>query len=199
MRSGALVFLGAMGLWMGFPSVLAAEQQVQDGFSTDQILHSRYFTVYAESDINLEDLASRISVPSGVLMIVKNPSFSARAGNLEDQLDGLFLAVSSIMNIQLKKFHSEIKICRDAPSLSRVAVNLFGRPVQNRAFYVVALDTLYIDAEVVTLQVLGHEMSHAIQTHYFVVPPPEKIQEVLAGFVEYELRKYSNAPPSAGD
>jgi hypothetical protein len=37
--------------------------------------------------------------------------------------------------------------------------------------------------------VLGHEIAHAIMSHYFVVLPSEKIQEVLAGFVEYQLRK----------
>ena len=99
------------------------------------------------------------------------------------------------MDIRLKKFHSEVKICQDAASLSLVAANLFGRSIQSRAFYVVALDTLYVDAETVNLHVLGHELSHAVQAKYFVVPPPEKIQEILAGFVEYELRKATRSLP----
>jgi len=36
---------------------------------------------------------------------------------------------------------------------------------------------------------LGHEIGHAVISNYFVVQPPIRIQEVLAGYVEYQLRK----------
>jgi hypothetical protein len=40
---------------------------------------------------------------------------------------------------------------------------------------------------------LGHEIAHAIISSFFIVPPPEKIQEVLAGYVDYSLLKKSRA------
>ena len=192
MRHGALVLLGAISLLVGWVSGAGAEQQVVDGFSANRTLRSRYFSVQIEPGVSREDLRLRLSVPKSISLSV-NPAFSPGGDNLEDQLDVLYLVVSEILDIHLKNFNGQVKICEDSASLSRIAMNLFGRPVQNQAFYVVALDTLYVDAQTVTLGVLGHEMSHAIQTHYFVVPPPEKIQEVLAGYVEYELRRYSGA------
>ena len=39
------------------------------------------------------------------------------------------------------------------------------------------------------LKVLGHEIGHAVISHYFVVLPSVKVQEVLAVYVEYQLRK----------
>ena len=72
---------------------------------------------------------------------------------------------------------------------------LFGQEVQPGGFYVSSIDTLYVDAEYVNIHILGHELSHAIQVHYFVVPPPAKIQEILAGYVEYQFRKYTNTLP----
>lgn len=195
MRLRVLVLLAI--LWgVGVSSLSHAAIDVrEEGYSANQIIHSRYFTIYIEEGADLEEVARKLAVPASIRAVIKNqPSFS-NSLQFQDQLDTLFLAVSEIMDLRLKKFHSEIKICKDAASLSQVAMNLFGRPIQPRAFYVVALDTLYVDAESVTMNVLGHELSHAVQSHYFVVPPPEKIQEVLAGFVEYELRKYTGTLP----
>lgn len=190
MRFRVWALLGVLWISGGFSSGVQAASG-HDDFSPNQIVHSRYFTIYVEQDADLETLARKLTVPPSIKAVIKNrPSYSDSL-RFEDQLDTLFLAVSEIMDIRLKKFHGEVKICKDNASLANVAVNLFGRPIQPRAFYVVALGILYVDAESVTLNVLGHELSHAIQSHYFVVPPPEKIQEVLAGFVEYELRKYT--------
>lgn len=192
MRLSSVVLLGILGIAGGFISPEAcAGSSVRDGFSASRVLHSQYFTIYVEEGGDLQSLAMKLAVPPSVKAIIKNPLPFSDASDFSYQLDTLFLAVSEIMEIHLKKFKGQIKICKNAESLSRVASNLFGSPIQPRAFYVVALDILYVDAESVTLNVLGHELSHAIQTHYFVVPTPEKIQEVLAGFVEYELRKYN--------
>jgi hypothetical protein len=32
-------------------------------------------------------------------------------------------------------------------------------------------------------------MAHALISNYFVVAPPPKVQEILAGYVEYSVRK----------
>ncbi|MEI8176206.1 MAG: hypothetical protein WCG78_05005, partial [Candidatus Omnitrophota bacterium] len=88
-----------------------------------------------------------------------------------------------------------IKVCRDADGLSAVAEKLFGKPIKTAGFYVFAADTLYVNADSISINILGHELSHAIQSHYFVVPPPVKIQEVLAGYVEFQLRKYADRLP----
>ena len=51
------------------------------------------------------------------------------------------------------------------------------------------INTIYITAENFKKAVLGHEVAHAVISHYFVVQPSMKVQEVLAGYIEYQLRK----------
>jgi len=57
------------------------------------------------------------------------------------------------------------------------------------------LDALYLEvSDILDLHIYSyhgriHEIAHAVISHYFIVPPPAKIQEVLAGYVEYDLRK----------
>jgi hypothetical protein len=50
-------------------------------------------------------------------------------------------------------------------------------------------NTIYVSLKDVSLGMLAHEVAHAIISSYFVVAPPEKVQEVLAGYVEYSIRK----------
>ncbi|MFH1868806.1 MAG: hypothetical protein ABH843_07535 [Candidatus Omnitrophota bacterium] len=166
--------------------------EVNDGFHAVKNISSRYFDISVENGVALQTLAMEISVPPSIKAIIKQPAPFSSSYTLQDQLDTLLLAVLEIMDIRLKNFRCKIKICKDSMSLSNVAETLFGRQIMAGGFYVVSLETLYVDAENVTINILGHELSHAVQTQYFVVPPPEKIQEVLAGYVEFQLRKYTN-------
>ncbi|MCK4463421.1 MAG: hypothetical protein KAU58_03820 [Candidatus Omnitrophica bacterium] len=173
----------------------AAEVFVDDGFETARKIESRYFDIYIENGIDLQTLAMKLSVPLSIKSIIREPAAFSDSYTLSDQLDTLFLAVSEIMDMKLKKFRCTFKICRNRSRLSDVAKRLFGREIRPCGFYVTAIDTIYIDAETVTINLLGHELGHAIQVHYFVVPPPVKIQEILAGYVEFQLRKYTNTLP----
>jgi len=57
------------------------------------------------------------------------------------------------------------------------------------SFYVNDISAIYISGENFRREILGHEIAHAIINHYFVVSPPIKVQEILAKYIEYQLRK----------
>ena len=140
MRRTFFDFLGIVWMWGSLPADAHAGSWGggdRDGFSTSQIVHGHYFTLYAENDVDLQSLAMKLAVPSSIKVIIKSASLPPDSFSLQDQLDIFFLAVSEIMDIHLKKFHVEIKICKNAESLSRIASALFGQPIQPKAFYVV--------------------------------------------------------------
>ena len=62
-------------------------------------------------------------------------------------------------------------------------------PAETQAFYQEDNRSIYISAEYFTREVLGHEIGHAIMSGYFVVQPSLKIQEVLCGYIAYQLKK----------
>ena len=171
---------------------------VNDGFRAAGKTKSDYFTVYIESGVDSDILSERLSVPASLTSIIRRPISLAGHDNLAGKLDLLFMVVSEIMDIRLKRFSCDIKVCRDEKSLSAIAKQLFGKDIKTAGFYVSAINTIYIDAKNINIHILGHELSHAVQVQYFVVPPPVTIQEVLAGYVEYQLRKYSDSLPQAG-
>ncbi|MFC1808316.1 hypothetical protein ACFL0T_08160 [Candidatus Omnitrophota bacterium] len=185
----AAVLLFACNLLL--PPALAGKVVVNDGFKTDRQFRSSYFNIYVESDVSMRTLLINLYVPPSITGIVKKSVVLSEESSLPSQLDMLYLAVAELMDIRLKNFKCDIKICSDAARLSAVAKKLYGRHVRTGGFYVAEIDTLYVDAQNVNINVLGHELSHAIQCEYFVVPPPEKIQEILSGYVEYQLRKYT--------
>jgi hypothetical protein len=163
-----------------------------DGFTAKRKLKSKYFTIYIEKDVDIDYLALQIAAPTSLKTAVSEPYMYKIENDFGGELDALFLIVSDILDIRLKKnFKCTVKVLRDAKGLAHVADTLFGQPIQTGGFYVTANNTIYVEAENISIHILGHELAHAIQVQYFVVPPPVKIQEVLSGYVEYQLRKYS--------
>jgi hypothetical protein len=57
------------------------------------------------------------------------------------------------------------------------------------SFYFHEEKTIYISTEDLDLGMLAHEIAHAIISHYFVVPPSERVQEVLSGYVDFHFKK----------
>jgi hypothetical protein len=164
---------------------------IDDGFSSAKNIKSDYFTIYIQEGIDLQEIQRRLSIPLSLRKLIRTPlKEEAEVYNVSGEIDTLFLLVSEMLDIHLYRLNSSVKICRNSSELSKIAIKLFNQEVKSHGFYVLALDTIYIDAENIDICVLGHELAHLIQCNYFIVLPPVKIQEVLSMFVEYQLRKY---------
>ena len=163
-----------------------------DGFGTAKQLKSEHFTLYYSPQLNASGLAQKLDIGASERLLVGKStqrSSSDQAG-LGDMLDTLFSQVSGILDINIYSLQVNIKVGRDYNHLNSVYQTLFDADLHNmKSFYVHDLKTIYIQRESFTREILGHEIAHAIICHYFVVPPPMRVQEVLSGYVEYQLRK----------
>lgn len=165
----------------------------EDGFGQAKKLQTKQFTVYYAPQLDTSALAQGLKISfSDKVLAGADPKVSSSSGpaGLTEALDILFLSVCNILDMNLYSFQGTIKICKDINQLNDIYTNLFGSSLGGRfSFYASELNTIYISAEHFQREVLGHEMSHAIMSRYFVVQPPVKASEVLAGYVEYQLRK----------
>lgn len=175
-----------------FSLIPLASFAVEDGFGSARKAEGSYFSIYYSAQIDTAILSQQLNIqPSDEIIVGK----TAKRKNssevlLSDMLDTLFLRVSDILDMHIYSFQGDIKICSSQAQLEQIYSRLFNKSLNNqRSFYVYSLNTIYISADSFKREILGHEMAHAIISRYFVVMPPLKIQEVLAAYVEYQLRK----------
>ena len=176
-------------------SVESAVARVDDGFMKSKKIKTQYFTIFLERNIDVDLLALNLSVPHSLQAIISEPLFFDNPYSLEAQFDMLFLVVSELMDLSLPDFHVDVKICTDSYRMENITKKLFGKRRNVPGFYLEHNNTIYVNASDISIHIFGHELSHALQCNYFVVKPPEKLQEVLAGYVEYQFRKYTNDLP----
>jgi len=184
-----VVFLSLAG------SIVASAAGPQDAFVAAKKFETRYFTIQLQSGIDEAALVQSLDIGPEHMMFSGQGSFSPH--DLGDVLDALFSWAGGYLDMQLYSYRGKIKIVRDERGLEDVYRSLYGvEHTGEKGFYVYEGNTLYLVADDFTKEIVGHEIAHAIISNFFVVQPPAKVQEVLAGYIEYQLRKKSPAVSS---
>ena len=168
----------------------------------EPLIKSKYFSVYADGDIDKVDLLKKLN--AGYFLRL-GAAFSEKAGRGEEldsmvasTLDAIYLEVSDILDIHMYDLNIDLEILPDRAALASILKPYIGgKTVDMPSFYYYDKNRIYISLADLNSGMLGHEIGHAIVTHYFVVPPPAKLQEVLSGYVEYSIRKHAKDTPSA--
>lgn len=155
-------------------------------------IKSEHVTVICQSGTDISDLTRQLNIglSEKILAGTSTRKRDSPEGELADSVETLFMEVSNIMDMHIYSLQINVEVFKDAGSLRAEYKRLFNGDLGDRkSFYVADMTKIYINAADFNAWILGHEMAHAIMARYFVVPPPVKIQEVLAGYVEYNLRK----------
>jgi hypothetical protein len=184
-------------LWLFSPAASHKACGLDDGFGASVSCEGKYFTVYYAPQLDASALARQLDVSAADKILIggstqkwgSDSQANASGQGLVDMLDTLFLQVSDTLDMHIYSFHGSIKICRDYAHVNSIYKGFFDKDSGNDSMYVSDLNTIYISAGNFKREVLGHEIAHAIISRYFVVQPPVKVAEVLAGYVEYQLRK----------
>ena len=150
----------------------------------------KYFSIYGYRGLDNNSLLTKVNYSYfGNMDTVLGGDGSGAKSALAGAIDGLYSEVSDILDIHIYSFHGKIMIVPDRSYISAIAKSYLGMDFPERSFYLFGENTIYISFSDLTVGMLGHEIAHAIISHYFVVPPSAKVQEVLCGYVEYKLQK----------
>jgi hypothetical protein len=125
-------------------------------------------------------------VPTGVTAQEKGATEEER---LTAALDALLAKVAEVIDVQVPGVFVFVEVVPDRAAVAQKAFEVLGIMQEAPAVYVHERQTVYVAADDFSRGVLSHEFSHALISAYFVVPPPEKMQEVLSGYAEYMLTK----------
>lgn len=182
----------ALILTAAFLSVCGLSAAFEDGFNSAGKTEGRNVDVYRAAESDAGSLVQRLNVRSSDIILSGNPSAVkiSREDELVKMLDALFMQVSDILDMHLYSLKINIKVCKNEEELRTLYKGMFNAELGGRlSFYEYSSNTIYVSAESFTREIVGHEMAHAIISHYFVIPPSIKIQEVLSMYAEYNLRR----------
>jgi hypothetical protein len=164
----------------------------QDAFGEGNKIESEHFTIEYKNGIDLNALADglKVSATDEQLTGLKIDRSSPEK-QLASKIEILFNRAGDVLDMHVYSLKSNIKVFADHHQLVDFFHTMFqgNLPCMGLSFYLVDYDSIYVSAASFRREILGHEMGHAIMSHYFVVQPSIRIQEVLAGYVEYQLRK----------
>lgn len=163
-----------------------------------QGIKSRYFNIHIKSDIDLHQFANQ----TGLLSFAGSTNPQAVAGESVEYIgpgmDRMLDQAAEVLGLNMQNFECRIEVFATDADLKRTLDGIFGIKEGEQAvyfhreypaFYLHENNTIYLSMQTATVGVIGHEMTHALISKYFVVPPTERIQEILAGYVEYSLKK----------
>jgi len=85
-------------------------------------------------------------------------------------------------------FRVDIKIYNDEEGLRNTYKDIFEEEKGHKAFYIHKFKTIYVSMDNLSASILAHEIGHAIIDNYFTIPPPPKISELLACYVDLHLK-----------
>jgi len=158
-----------------------------------EIVKSKHFTVYGYPGLDVYEVLRSINFDGSL------QGGSTSNGGLKSllaaNLDALFEEVSDTLDMHVYSLKGYLYIVPDQKAVSEMFRKYFGKSFSERSFYIYENNLICISLPDMTLGMLGHEMSHAIISHYFGVVPPARMQEILAGYVEYKLRKSAGTLP----
>lgn len=186
-------FVIVLGLLLTFflrPSFVCAESE--DGFASARKITGPHFDIYLNSNVDLNNLLNQLSVShADEILSGQAVDRSSDEQRLSSMIEVLFARASDILDLHVYSYKGSIKVFPSVKELANYYEKLYHAhvPGTGYAFYMDEDKSIYISGEYFRCSVLGHEIGHAIMSGYFVVMPSVKIQEVLAGYIEYQLKK----------
>jgi hypothetical protein len=166
--------------------------QSDDGFGPANKIEGEHFTIYYKPGVDPQRLLEELKISSADEMLSgQSVDKSSVDRELSSMAEILFSRASDILDLHVYSYKGSIKIFPSLYELTNFYNKLYHAhvPCTGYAFYIVDNKSIYISAQFFHREILGHEIGHAIMSSYFVVQPSIKIQEVLAGYIEYQLRK----------
>ena len=148
---------------------------------------SRYATLsYANTDL-LNDFNSELRLNRTLGYYVSKKNVVTVEDEVLAKIDTVVEKAEIVLDMFPKNLHLRIVLEEDSGDVGDTFKLKYGKKINHIAFYSLSEDTIYISVEDTKLQVLAHEIGHAIVDHFFDVRPPYNIHELMAQFTEKHI------------
>ncbi len=166
---------------------LAVEKRYDTSSGWERI-DSAYMTIYYQPGVDLKSVERKLRQRS--LYIAGKPKLPPLAETSEKiayRLDLIFEKAREILDMRPRRYDLAVKIFESRKDMTDMYESIFNERKETRSFYVYKTGTIYTNERDISDSVIAHEIAHSIVDHYFVVLPPSKVKEMLAGYVDLHL------------
>ena len=204
MKSILLSIFLILGFACYFPNIVAAQSNdsisvtsaTTQESSTDGWISIKgdLITVWYLPDANIRKLEARLrerDVPMNqeYRMLLSNRSLSIE-DRFKARLEIILLRVEDILGMEPKDFHVKVRIFKSRVDMNDAYAMMFNDSVNFKSFYIHYFRAVYTNEQDFLDSVMAHELGHAVIDHYFSVPPPTRMAELMATYVDSHLEEY---------
>lgn len=157
-----------------------AELQAQELSKTYQ---TQYATISYARETDLHSFTRNIG--SGLSFLSEGPEKNPLLA--KSRVDKIVETVTSLLDMHPLNFHFSIHIYKSHAEVAAIyrAMGMLGAaPV---AFYFHGQRNISVSFESITDRILAHEIAHVVICAYYTPPPPVRMQEILAQYVDRHL------------
>ena len=158
------------------PSTTRAEKIWQGNYKTQQT------TVYYNGEEALYTFTTKVGGRGK-----RNLTYERNPSTAQNSIDRIVYRVKALLDMHPVNFHFDIYLYPTYRELKEVyrGMGLMGKvPI---AFYTHRSRAIYISLDRLNEGVFAHEVAHAVINRYFATPPPARMQEILAQYVDKYL------------
>ncbi len=132
-----------------------------------KVFQTKYTTIYYPLDKDIDDFIWRLGG--------QRTEFDQNPQLASFRIDRLVDRVQTVLDMRPKNFQIAIHLYRGPLSANQVA------------YYEKKTKTIHVSVDYASDGVVAHEIAHATIEQYFPIPPPSKMQEILAQYVDKYL------------
>jgi len=133
----------------------------------EKVFETKFTTIHYTDDAQIDSFIWRLG--GHRLEYLNEPELASH------RIDRLIERVSMILDMYPENFHIEIHLQQDPLPKNKIA------------YFEYETNAIYSSVDNVSDGVIAHELAHAIIVGYFPTPPPSKVQEILAQYVDKQL------------
>jgi len=170
-------FMLGCALFFSCPRSVPAQDSWSKSYPT------RYTTIFYANDGDLHRFARNIG--SGMSFMTENPEKNPTV--TKNRVDGIVEAVQRLLDMHPPNLHLSIYIYKNQAELNTAYHRLGLTGAAPPAFYAHLTESVSLSLDTITNGMLAHEIAHAIICFHFGAPPPMRMQEILAQFVDKHL------------
>ncbi len=117
-----------------------------------------------------------------------NPSYPVES-RISARLQFMLMRVEDVLGMKPMIARVDLKVLRTRKELQDQCANLTHSREDYKSFYAHDLRTIFSSEQDIIDSIVAHELGHAVIDHYFTVPPPGKVAELLAAYVDEHLER----------